>query len=306
MPPMRTSLLRQVDLNLLVAFAELLASGSVTAAALRLGVTQPAMSRTLGRLRLAFRDPLFVRGPAGLVPTPRAEALRPGVEAWLSQAEALLGAERFDPRTAERTFVVATADYTEALLLPRLLHRLETEAPRVRVRVTTSPPQLDPALEHGELDLSWTPRQPSTRQVVWSRLFDEDFAFVVRKGHPVLGRPFTLDRFLSLRHIAVAPVGRSSRNLIDDLLEKKGRRREVAATVPNFLVVPSLVEQGDLGATLPRRIVELALPRYALAVLTLPLEVPRFTVHQAWHERVRKDPGHAWFRQLVVEVARTL
>ena len=304
---MRTSVLRQVDLNLLVAFAELASAGSVTAAATRAGVTQPAMSRTLARLRRTFGDPLFVRGPAGLVATPRAEALRPRVEAWLSQAELLVGrADRFDPATAERTFLVATADYAEALLLPRLLHRLEREAPRVRVRVTTPSPTLDQALERGELDLAWTPRQPSVRQVVWTRLFDESFAFVVRRGHPVLGRPFTLERFLSLRHIAVAPVGRSNRNPIDALLEKRGLRREVAATVPNFLAVPSLVEGGDLGATLPRRTVELAATRYALAVLDMPFEVPRFSMHQAWHERVRKDPGHAWFRQLVVEVARSV
>lgn len=304
---MRTSALRDVDLNLLVAFAELASTGSVTQAAARLGVTQPAMSRTLARLRKVFADPLFVRGPAGLVATPRAEAMRPGVEAWLQQAEVLVaGPARFDPKTAERTFLIATADYSEAVLLPRLLQRLEHEAPRVRLRISPQPSTLDGALERGELDLAWTPRQSSTRQVVWSRLFDEGFAFVVRKGHPVLGKPFTLERFLSLRHLAIAPAGRSNRNPIDELLERQGRRREVIATVPNFLVVPSLIEGSDVGVTLPRRIIELSAKRYGLVSLPLPFEVTGFTMHQAWHERLRKDPGHAWFRQLVVEVARSV
>jgi DNA-binding transcriptional LysR family regulator len=302
---MRTPVLRGVDLNLLVAFAELAATGSVTRAATKLGVTQPAMSRTLGRLRKTFGDPLFLRGPGGLVATPRARELQPAVEAWLEQAAVLVaGPPRFDPATAERTFQVATADYAEAVLLPRLLQRLQQEAPRVRLRITTQPFPLDAALEAGELDLAWLPRQAASRQVVWTRLFEESFGFVVRKGHPVLRRPFKLERFLSLRHLAIAPVGRTNSNPLDQLLEKLGHRREVAATVPNFLVVPSLVAGSDVGVTLPRRIVELATRHYPLVSLPLPFALPGFTMHQAWHERVRKDPGHAWLRQLVVDVAR--
>ena len=307
MGAMRFDTLQKTDLNLLLALSELASAGSVTQAATRLGVTQSAMSRTLGRLRETFGDPLFVRTSNGLTPTPRCEAVLPTVQRLLEEAEALLGGTAgFDPRTAERTFVVSTSDYGEAVLLPGLLRRLERDAPGVRLRVTTQPVQLDQALEKGELDLAWTPRQPSVRTVVWTRLFDETFTFVVRRGHPMARRrAFTLDDFLSLRHVALAPGGRSNSNPLDELLARLGKRRDVVATVPNFLVVPSLLQDSELGVTLPRRIVTAAAKRFDLAPLPLPFEAPGFSVFQAWHERMRKDPGHAWLRALVVEVGRS-
>jgi DNA-binding transcriptional LysR family regulator len=304
---MRYAALHRVDLNLLLALSELAATGSVTLAAARLGITQSAMSRTLGRLRTTFGDPLFLRGASGLRPTPRAEALLPAVDAWLEQADVLIGgAPRFDPLTAERTFVVSAADYGEAVLLPELLRRLEREAPKVKLRISTQPLPLDAALEKGELDLAWTPKQPSARTVVWTRLFDETFTFVVRKGHPVTKRPFTLDRFCALRHLALAPVGRSNSNPIDELLARLGRKREVVATVPSFLVVPSLLLTSDVGVILPRRIFHAAAQRFGLVSLALPFQSHGFTLHHAWHERMRKDAGHAWFRQVVVEVSKTV
>ncbi|MFZ5444371.1 MAG: LysR family transcriptional regulator [Myxococcota bacterium] len=304
---MRLTHVRGVDLNLLVAFAELLQGPSVTAAATRLGVTQPAMSRTLARLRKTFGDPLFVRTAAGLQATPRALQLQPLLVEVLEGAETLVaGPERFDPKTAERTFVVSTADYGESVLLPALLSRLAAEAPGVRLRIAVTPQPLDAVLERGDLDLAWTPRVPTPRTVIWSRLFDETFAFVVRRGHPVLRRgPFTLERYLSLRHLAIAPAGRSNRNPLDELLARMGHRRDVVATVPNFLVVPSLVAASDVGVTLPRRLIAAVAARYELVSLPLPFQAPGFSMHQAWHERMRKDPGHAWFRQLVVDLART-
>jgi DNA-binding transcriptional LysR family regulator len=303
---MRLAHVRNVDLNLLVAFAELLEGPSVTAAATRLGITQPAMSRTLARLRKTFGDPLFVRTASGLKATPRAAALAPALEEVLAGAEALVaGPARFDPATAERTFLISTADYGEAVLLPGLLQRLAREAPRVKLRLAVLPMPLEVALERGELDLAWTPRIATPRTVVWTRLFDETFEFVVRRGHPVLKRgPFTLERFLELRHLAIAPAGRSNRNAIDELLAGMGKKRDVVATVPSFLVVPSLLVNSDVGVTLPKRLVASAASRYGLVALPLPFSSPGFSMHQAWHERVRKDPGHAWFRQLVVDVAR--
>lgn len=304
---MRLAHVRAIDLNLLVAFAELLQGPSVTAAAARLGITQPAMSRTLARLRKAFADPLFVRTATGLRPTPRAAALRPLLEEVLAGAETLIaGPERFDPKTAQRTFVISTADYGESVLLPLLLRRLTSEAPGVRLRIAVTPVPLEAVLERGELDLAWTPRIQTPRTVVWTRLFDETFAFVVRKGHPVLKQgPFTLERYLSLRHLAIAPAGRSNSNPLDDLLARMGRRRDVVATVPSFLVVPSLLVTSDVGVTLPKRIVAATAERYGLVSMPLPFPASGFSMHQGWHERMRKDPGHAWLRQLVAEVART-
>jgi DNA-binding transcriptional LysR family regulator len=302
----RLAHVRAVDLNLLVAFAELLQGPSLTAAAARLGITQPAMSRTLARLRRTFGDPLFVRTASGLRATPRATALEPLLGEVLAGAETLIaGPERFDPRTAQRTFVISTADYGESVLLPTLLRRLTQQAPGVRLRLAVMPLPLEVALERGDLDLAWSPRVQTPRAVVWARLFDETFAFVVRRGHPVLKQgPFTLERFLSLRHLAIAPAGRSGSNPLDDLLARLGKKRDVVATVPSFLVVPSLLLSSDVGVTLPRRLIEASAARYGLVSLPLPFTSPGFSLHQAWHERMRRDPGHAWLRQLVAEGAK--
>ncbi|MFO0599158.1 MAG: LysR family transcriptional regulator [Myxococcaceae bacterium] len=303
---MRLVHVRNLDLNLLVAFSELLEGPSVTAAATRLGITQPAMSRTLARLREAFHDPLFVRTRAGLRPTPRATELSTGVREVLEATELLVaGPERFDPATAQRTFTVSTADYGEQVMLPGLLARLTAEAPGVSVRVTVQPASLEGALERGDLDLAWTPRVETPRTVVWTPLLHEEFGFVVRRGHPVLKQgAFTLERYLSLRHVAIAPAGRSNANPLDERLARMGKRRAVVATVPTFLVVPSLVAGSDLGATLPMRLIEPLAARFDLVTLDLPLPNAGFGFEQAWHERMRKDPAHAWFRHLVMEVAK--
>jgi DNA-binding transcriptional LysR family regulator len=303
---MRFDRLRSVDLNLLLAFSELAGTGSVTVAAGRLGITQSAMSRTLGRLRATFGDPLFSRGTSGLEPSPRAAELVGPIDALLGQAEAVLaGVPRFEPATANRTFTILSSDYATAVLLPGLLRRLEKEAPNVSVRLVRGTPPYDTPLEKGEIDMVWSPRHPSRRAVVWTRLGDETFTFVVRKGHPAARQPLTLDRFCALRHLALAP-GNAGGNPIDELLERMGRRRQVVATVPEFTSAPSLLLQSDLGVILPRRILEASPARAALQSLPLPFETRSFTMYQGWHERMRKDAGHVWFRQLVVELCRNL
>jgi DNA-binding transcriptional LysR family regulator len=263
------------------------------------------MSRTLGRLRTTFGDPLFVRSARGLQPTPRAQALSVALFDVVDRAHALVtGGPVFDPRTAERTFTVTTSDYCEAVLLPAVLRALEAQAPKIKLRVILTA-HTDTVLEQGDVDLAWAPKHATTRSVVWTRLFDDGFGFVVRRGHPVLKRgAFTFERFLSLRHVAIAPAGQSDANPLDLALARVGKRREVVATVPSFLTVPELLRDTDLGATLPRRIIERVVERHALAPLELPFALSGFSVSQAWHERMRKDPGHAWLRALVAAIGR--
>jgi len=299
--------LRSVDLNLLLAFSELFRAGSVTVAAARLGVTQSAMSRTLARLRGVFGDALFLRGRSALQPTPRAVALAGPIDALLEAAEGVVGgAPAFEPSTAGRTFTISTADYGQVVLLPKLLAQLARQAPRVSLRVVPTLHQLDEPLEQGDLDLAWVPRQTGSRAVVWGRLFDEAFTFVVRRGHPVTRRRLTLDRFCALRHVALAPASHSAANPVDAVLARLGRRREVVATVPNFLAVPPLLERNDVAAILPRRVFEAVAARYRLTALELPFALEGFSLEQCWHERSRRDAGHAWLRQRVVELAKTV
>jgi DNA-binding transcriptional LysR family regulator len=298
--------LTSLDLNLLVGLAHLFETRSVTGAAARLGLSQPAMSRALLRLRRSLGDPLFLRTSSGLVPTPRAQALQPQLDDVLARLGALVSPPlAFDPKTARRTFSVATADYGVSVLLPRLLEALRERAPGVSSSCVPSAIDWEGALLSGRCDVCWAPRKVkgSSRAVIWSQLFKERFAFVVAGSHPCARGRLTLDRFVSVPQVAIAPDGRPG-NRTDEALLRLGRERQVVAWVPTFLSVPPLLQGGQLGAVLPARIVAQVAAHYGLAVRELPLELGGFDLSQAWHERMRHEPGHAWFRQLVREVAQ--
>ncbi|MBL8919338.1 MAG: LysR family transcriptional regulator [Myxococcaceae bacterium] len=292
------------DLNLLTTFRHLLATGSVTATADRMRLSQPAVSRALGRLRQALGDPLFVRDGGRLLATPRALSLQPELEALMGRLdELLLTGTGFDPATSRRTFVVATADYGTAVLMAPLLERLAAEAPSVTVRVVQIGPEPEQALSSGACEVMWSPPRPLSQAVVWTKLFDEGFAFVVRKAHPAARQPLTLERYLGIAQLALSPDGKPG-NRLDEALERLGHRRRLVAHVPSFSLVPALVAQSDLGAVLPRRLIALSAHAWGLVARPLPFPVPGFSLHQAWHERNRHDAGHAWFRKLVADVAR--
>lgn len=296
--------MRDLDLNLLVVLERLFEAGSVTGAAERLELSQPAVSRALGRLRQAFGDPLFVRTSLGLKPTARAQELRAEVSGVLARIGSLVaGPAGFEPAESARTFSVATSDYGESVLLPRLLGELSRLAPRATLRVLPVSQPWEAALADGRWDLLWAPRRRAGAGIVWTHLWEEGFAFVVRRGHPAARRRLTLERFTSIPQIAIAPEGRPG-NPLDERLARLGTRRRVVAQVPSFLVVPPLVSGSDIGVTLPRRIVTLLAARWDLAVLELPFEMPTFAISQAWHERFRGDPAHSWFRKLVASLAR--
>ncbi len=298
--------LNSIDLNLLVVLHELLETRSVTEAAKRLQRSQPATSRALARLRVLLGDPLFVRTRSGLMPTPRAEERRGELESVLGRIEALVSNEgAFDPMTATRSFTVIAADYAMAVLMPAVMERLAREAPKMSIRVVGPSPLWESQLADGQAHLMWAPQRKAAQTIVWTKLFDEGFGFVVRRGHPATRGAFTLERFLKVRQVAIAPEGQLG-NPQDTLLANLGVRRQVVAQVTSFLVVAPLVAQCDLGAALPRRIIEQQATRWGLVELKLPFSMYRFTSCQAWHERFRHDPGHAWFRQCVASVSRTI
>ncbi len=297
-----------IDLNLLVALQHLFETGSVTGAARAMGLTQPAMSRVLGRLRATFSDPLFVRTPQGLAPTPRAEGLKPLLTEALARVDAVIsGPTRFDPRTSTRQFTIATADYGLTVLMPRLLAALRQEAPRVSVRFVTKAGDWERALTTGDWDLCWTVRRQDvgSRAIVWNRLVSEDFTVVVRRGHAAARGRFTLERFLQLEQISISPEGRPG-NHVDETLARLGQSRRVVALVPSFLVVPALISASNLAAVLPRRIVAATAAANGLAALDVPFALTGFDFSQGWHERMRHDDGHAWFRQRLRTLAATL
>jgi DNA-binding transcriptional LysR family regulator len=291
------------DLNLLRAFAALLEERSVTRAARRLGMTQPALSGALVRLRELLQDPLFVRERYGMSPTDKAVELGPAVAAALAQLdEVVLGQQGFDPATSERRFVIAANGYVEFVFLPPLVIELRRLAPGVALRVVpfggdpAEPLAPDTALVLGRVT------DPPESLVVRA-VAEDGLACVVRADHPLVKTHLTRAQFESLKHVNVLPPGRLRAGLFQ-ALERHGLRRDVVVSVTHFLSVPELIVATDYCATLPRRICQRLASDPRLKVIAPPVDLGAFPVQMAWHVRHRQDPAHRWLRALVAAVAR--
>lgn len=294
--------LRQIDLSGLALLEALFETRNITRAGDRVDLSQPAASRALGRLRLALRDPLFVRGSAGLVPTPRAAALQPRLREALAAVRAMVAPVTFDPATATGPCRLFVNDVDAAALVPRLLAVLAAEAPGLDVELL--PRRDDPlaalAADAGDLALGFYPAAGAgfRRQ----RLYGDTMVCVLRRGHPALARGLTLARFVALRHALISITGIGG-GVVDQALAARGLARRVALRIPSFLAAPLVVARSDLVVTMPRRV---ATEFAALAPIVLvepPLPLPGFTVSQVWHERRHADPRHAWLRKTIAAVA---
>jgi DNA-binding transcriptional LysR family regulator len=298
-----------IDLNLVLALDALLAERHVTRAAARLGVTQSAASHALARLRDLFGDQLLVRGPRGtMIPTTRALALAPAISRVLTDLSAALrGDATFDPATDRRTFRIATSDYVELVLMPRFVERIRRVAPNINVWCHPLADHGDELLADSTVDVvlglpRGTARPAGSFEKI---LFDESFTCIVRKNHPLADTRLTLPRYCAAPHLLVAPRATPG-SLVDDALAARGRSRRVALAVPHFLVVPYLIASSDLIATLATRVAATFADSLGLVMLPPPVELPRFEIALAWHERNRDDAAHRWLREQLLAVAAEL
>jgi DNA-binding transcriptional LysR family regulator len=305
--------LARLDLNLLLTLDALLEARSVTETADRFGVTQSAMSHRLGRLRDFFEDSLLVSAGDELVLTPKAERIRgPLRDALSGLRQAVFPAEQFNPREAERAFVLAAADLVEISLLPALLHHLTEHAPRVSIRMAGRGAVRGKALIRGEVDLAIAPGQgivpgvgiSETHGVRQRKLLTEGFAVLARKGHPRIrnGR-LSLKRYLAEGHLLVAPQGQPG-SVVDTQLAHDGLERHVAAQVANFLSAPYLVARTDHLLTCPTSLAQTVKDVLQLQVLEPPLDLPSTVIFLYWHERMHRDPGHQWLRDQIIGLVR--
>lgn len=298
--------LHRLDLNLLVVLQALLAERSVTRAAERLALSQPAVSHALARLRRSFGDRLLVRTPRGMEPTPRAKAMTEPLERALADlTRAVSSPGEFDPRRARGRFHVATDDYLELVLMPRLLARVWREAPGIDIHVHNVSARSGHDLAEGRIDFIVDPLDALGQLpgAYSQRILDERFVCIVRAGHPALGKPLTAKAFASLSHALVVPAGRPG-SIVDTALAKLGLRRRVAIAIPHFIAAPAIIRETDAIATLPRRIA-LTLGD-GLTLIEPPIALPTFTIETVWHERNHNDPAHAWLRACISEVSRGL
>jgi DNA-binding transcriptional LysR family regulator len=287
------------DLNLLPIAVALYDELSVSRAARQLGMSQPAVSKALRRLRETFDDALFVRGPSGIVPTPRAHAIVRAARTHLHQLqEDLLKGEQFDPATSTRAIVLGLSDIAEMAFLPSILHHLRVEAPKCPVSTVTVPDaQLAESLENGDVDVAagFFPAlaQRNFRQ---RRLSKHGFACLMRAGHPLWKSRLTVSAYLAAEHVVIRRVGRSQ-EVLERFLERRKMRRKIALYTSNVLSVPFIVMDTHLVATLPFAVVTRFASVTSQVVAALPPFDATYDLKLHWHRRFDNEPRSIWLRE---------
>jgi DNA-binding transcriptional LysR family regulator len=298
-----------IDLNLLAAFDALLEERNVTRAAARVGVSQPAMSAALSRLRTLFEDPLFLRSAEGLLPTPRARDLAGPVSQALRQLEAVLVKKpEFDPGKVTMDFTLGLSDYPAFVLLPALLSALEKKAPGVslRVRSFTSRDSAVDLLDAGMIDAAvGVPPTHTESRILTRAVLRDDFVTIVRRDHPSARRGMNMKTFLSLSHVLASPEG-DRHGLVDEALAQLGKRRTLALTLPQMFAVPGVVAQTQMTATVMKRVALHSSARRMLVLFPPPVALPEIVFDLIWHRRSDAHPAQMWLRALLEALAKSL
>jgi DNA-binding transcriptional LysR family regulator len=294
--------LHGIDLNLLVAFDALNAERNVTRAGARIGRTQPAMSAALARLRELLKDELFVRGPSGLQPTPRAAELAEPLATALRDIQRTLEfTQDFDPSAARMTFSLGLSGHASSFVLPRLLAILSSKAPGIdlKVREYDSRDEAIDLLDGGDVDLTVGIPLSASSRVLSARLFQERFVCILRKDHPATERTLDTETFLSLNHIQIAP-DTDGLDVADAALATKGMRRRVALTIPQMASAPQLVASSDMLAIVMEGVVATSgfVDRLSVIDFPLPLNPVPFVV--SWHRRNDTHPAQRWIRNALL------
>ena len=309
---MNTFNFKNLDLNLLRVFDEVMTERNLTKAALKLSITQPAVSNALRRFREAMGDELIKRKGQDMVPTPRALALWPAVREALRQLQEVMTPSVFVPAEADTTFVLAMADATAAELMPGLLTVIDREAPGISIRVvplTTRDPRRLLEDETADLAIGFFPAALSDLTVraqagetvayAYQRLFSGEYVCVMRRNHPLASVPLTLDRYCAARHMLVSFSGRPF-GFIDESLALLGRQRRIVLTVNQFFTAGQVVASSDLLTVLPRHFVKVTGIAEQLVLRELPFEAPTVHIDALWHHRLHRASAHQWLRQTLI------
>ena len=295
--------LHEIDLNLLVVLNQLLIERRVSAAAQTLGLSQPAVSNALARLRKALGDELFLRTSQGMVPTPLAEQLAEPVANALGLLHGALNQrDGFDPATSERAFTIGMTDIGEIYFLPGLMAALRESAPGVRVStVRNTAVNLKDEMEAGHVDLALGLLPDLRAGFFQRRLFTQRYVCLMRRGHVLDKRRISLREFQAAEHVVVVAAG-TGHGQVDELLARQGVVRDVRLTVPHFVAVGHILSGSDLVATVPERLAQALEKPFGLAYVRHPARLPEIAISLFWHSRYHRDPGIEWLRSLIMKL----
>ena len=295
--------LRDLDLNLLLVFREILRERQISAAAKRLRLTQSAVSNALARLRASTGDELFVRTSDGMQPTPFAEGMAEPVAAALAQLEhAFRPPQTFRPDGSQRRFTIAMTDVGEMYFMPRLIERCAALAPRVDIAsVRLGTIDLRDEMEAGRVDLALGAFEDAPGTLFQRRLFRQSYVSMYRVGHPLAEGELTLQRLAGARHLVVTAMD-SPYNSINAALAAAGVDLQRAFSVPHFAAVPYILGTTDLVATVPQKLAERAAGPFLLDYAETPLALPPLQTNMFWHRRYHQDEGGRWLRDLLAEM----
>lgn len=309
--------LNRVDMNLLVYLDVLLKERSVTKAAHQLGISQPAMSNGLRRLRDLFEDPLLIRTSEGMTPTERARELEPMLRMSLQSLEKVVTPRHhFDAAESTRVFRIMASDYAESTLLPPLLKRLTAEAPHVALDIMTPSDVNFSDVEQGRVDMVInrfdTLPQSFHQMTVWS----DNFCCMLSKDNPILDN-FSLTNYLKARHIWVSKTGYGvgvgvnpddvqRLGFVDEVLNQLGKKRHIAVYTRHYGAAMLLAEENNLVVTIPARAAHLQARNERLAIKAPPFEIPSLLLKMVWSPLLHHDPAHRWLRRLIIDVAEEI
>jgi DNA-binding transcriptional LysR family regulator len=290
------------DLNLLIVFDAVMQERSVTRAGSRIGLSQPAVSHALGRLRHMLKDELFVRTPEGMAPTPRAEQLAEPLRRALNDMQIALEPEVFDPSEAEHEFVISLNNYAAVILAPPLLTTVAATAPGIRLNLRPAGPRdMAVLLDRGELDLAIGTFDRVGERFAAATLFEDTFVVAMRRNHPAAGYELTSDVLASLAYLEISSSGEET-FFVDDWLASRGLTRKVVHRAPRLAAAATL-SSSDLVTVLSNRLAEHWVKLYGLATCQLPFASPLIRTDMLWHRRLDSQPAHLWLRQSVHRTA---
>ncbi len=307
--------LEKADLNLLIYLDILLREKNVTRAAEHLGITQPAMSNGLRRLRDMFNDPLLVRSSEGMTPTERALELQPRIRAMLNELQQVLEPRQdFRPISSNRVFRIMVSDYAEATLFPAVVKALRSEAPKVVLDILT-PSDVSPRdLEQGKVDMVINRFDSMPQSFHQTTVWQDGFSCLLSVDNPLL-RGFSLESYLQAQHVWVSKTGMGvgvgvdpsavqDLGWVDEALARLGRKRRITVFTRHYQVAVLLARQPHLVVTVPSKLALLMRDDPRVAIEQPPFEIPPFELKMAWSPLLQRNPGHQWLRRLITEVAR--